>query len=337
MRFREGDLVENVNGVIFDVKGLVHPPKRVVAFPRFVPDQKGDRKRDWVVYRKVYALSTRYELLQQRFPQYLVEDKVFGERLCEVRVRDVHRHYSPNERLRELRSIKQLDSLEHRALDFVSFLKELTNIPWNTLGVSGSILARLHTQASDIDPIAYGIENCRRLYSALTELSTNKKNRLKPYRASHTLRKLFEFRSKDTQVGFDDFVRTERRKVLQGAFNGYDYFIRCVKDWDEIGEYYGDVHYANAGHARIKATVVDSSESIFTPCRYKVEDIHTLEGPAILPISEIASFRGRFCEQAKNGEGVIAQGKLELMKSKDGEESFRLLLGNQPSDFMILA
>lgn len=336
MWFREGDLIEDVNGVIFDVKGLVQPPDCVVAFPRFVPDQKGDRKRDGVVYHKVYALSARYELLEKLFPQYLVQDEVFGERLCEVPVGNVRRHFRPNERLKELRTTKQLDSLERWTLDFVSFLKELTHIPWSALGVSGSILARLHTQASDIDPIVYGVENCRKLHSALTKLSTDKKSPLKPYRTPEALRKLFEFRSKDTQVGFDDFVQTERRKVLQGAFAGRDYFIRCLKDWSEIDERYGDVHYSNAGYAKIRAMVVDSSEAILTPCTYKIESVHVLEGPTAQPISEIVSFRGRFCEQAKNGEVVVAQGKLERMRNKDEKESYRLLLGNRPSDFMIL-
>jgi predicted nucleotidyltransferase len=64
--------------------------------------------------------------------------------------------------------------------------------------------------------------------------------------------------------------------------------------------------------------------------------VQVLEGVE-KPISEIASFRGRFCEQAENGEVVVAQGKLERMQNKAGQVRFRLLLGNKPSDFMILA
>jgi predicted nucleotidyltransferase len=337
MWFREGDFIEDVNRVIFDVKGLVHPHEHVVAFPRFVPDLEGDRKRGAVTYRKVYALSARYELLEKQFPQYLVQDSVFGERLCEVPVSDVRRHYRPDERLQELRVSKQLDSLEQHTVAFASLLKESANVPWSALGVSGSILTRLHTSASDIDPIVYGVENCHKLHSALTKLSTDKKSPLKPYRTSQALRKLFEFRQKDTQVSFEDFVRTESRKVLQGKYLGHDYFIRCVKDWNEIGERYGDVHYSNAGYAKIKATVVDASEAIFTPCTYRIENTHVLKGKNVKLISEIASFRGRFCEQAENGESVVAQGKIEQMWSRGGKESFRLLLGNLPSDFIILA
>jgi predicted nucleotidyltransferase len=334
MRFREGDLVEDLSGVIFDVKGLVHPPHSVVAFPRFVPDVEGERKRGHVAYRKVYALSARYELLKKSFPQYLIQDKMFGERLCEVPVEDVSRHYRPSERLRELRSNERLDALELDALDFVSLLKDSANISWTALGISGSILAKLHRSNSDIDPIVYDAENCRKVYSVLKLLHKRKLGLVRSY-DEEELRVLFDFRSKDTQMTFEDFVRTESRKVLQGKYHGRDYFIRLVKNWREIGEKYGNVHYFNVGCARIKATVVDASESVFTPCTYKIERVHVLEGSKE-PVSEIASFRGRFCEQAEDGEVIIAQGKLERMQNENGEVRFRLLLGNKPSDFMIL-
>ena len=42
----EGDLIESKDGVFFDVKGLVHPPKRVIAFIRYVPDLNGNREKD---------------------------------------------------------------------------------------------------------------------------------------------------------------------------------------------------------------------------------------------------------------------------------------------------
>jgi predicted nucleotidyltransferase len=335
MRFREGDLVEDVNGIIFDVKGLVHPPDRVVAFPRFVPDVEGDRKRGDTIYRKVYALSARYELLEKRFPHYLIDDEVFGERLCEIPLLDVRRHYRPNERLHELRRSRKLGSLEQEALAFVSLLKKTANVAWNALGISGSILTELHTPTSDIDPIVYGAENCRRVYAALKVLLGE--NGFARCYCKKELRTLFDFRSKDTQVSFEDFVRTELRKVLQGKYGEHDYFIRCVKDWCEIHERYGDVHYSNAGYVKIKAVVVDNSEAIFTPCAYKVENVHVLEGAGSGNISEIVSFRGRFCEQAEKDETVVAQGKMERVQNKSGEEHFRLLLGNMPSDFMILA
>ncbi|MEM2880194.1 MAG: hypothetical protein QXU19_06330, partial [Candidatus Bathyarchaeia archaeon] len=85
------------------------------------------------------------------------------------------------------------------------------------------------------------------------------------------------------------------------------------------------------------AVVVDDSESIFTPCTYKIENVKNVEGPKLQPIKEIVSFRGRFCEQARKGETVVAQGKIEhVVDRRNGSEYFRLLIGNKPSDFMVL-
>ncbi|MEM1589439.1 MAG: hypothetical protein QW175_03350, partial [Candidatus Bathyarchaeia archaeon] len=59
-------------------------------------------------------------------------------------------------------------------------------------------------------------------------------------------------------------------------------------------------------------------------------------GPELQPIREIASFRGRFCEQARKGETVIAQGKLEhVTDNRNKCEYFRLLIGNKPTDYMV--
>jgi predicted nucleotidyltransferase len=91
------------------------------------------------------------------------------------------------------------------------------------------------------------------------------------------------------------------------------------------------------GHAKIKAEIEDDSEAIFSPCCYKIKNVSTREGVRF-PIEEIASFRGRFCEQARVGEVVIAQGKVEqVTDNKQRLEYFRLLLGNKPTDYMILA
>jgi len=336
VKAREGDLLETTDNVLFDVKGLVHPPSSVVAFLRYVPDPNGNRERDGMRYRKVYALSKRYALLRQVFPQYLVYDPVFNEHLCEVPVEAVKHHYQPIHGLRDLRYEDDLDEVERTALRFVELLKENAEVPWSKLGISGSILVKLHTPTSDIDPIVYGSENCYKIYSALRRMLENRKSLAKPYSLKE-LKELFDFRSKDTITSFEDFVRTDSRKVLQGKFMGRDYFIRFVKDWNEVKEQYDTILYNPEGYAKIKAKVVDDSEAIFTPCCYKIDNVKNLEGPRVEPIEEIVSFRGRFCEQARKGETVIAQGKVEKVQTEGHREHFRLLLGNKVLDHMILA
>ena len=335
MKAREGDLIETLDGNIFDVKGLIHPPGKVIAFIRFTPDSKGDRKRGRVNYSKVYPLHERYELLRERFPQYLVFDKVFNEWLSKVPIEAIRQHYKPVSYLRKLRQKRHQTKLEKTGLHFAELLKKNTEVSWSKLGISGSLLVGLQTPKSDIDIIVYGSQNSYKVYDSLRALMNDKDSPVKSYDREE-LRQLFDFRSKDTAMSFEDFVRTESRKVLQGRFKGYDYYIRCVKDWDEVDEQYGTVHYQPVGYAKIRARVTDDSQMIFTPCHYKIDNVEIVEGPKIKSTQEIVSFRGRFCEQSRKGESVMAQGKIERVKREGGKEFYRVLLGNKVSDYMIL-
>jgi predicted nucleotidyltransferase len=123
---------------------------------------------------------------------------------------------------------------------------------------------------------------------------------------------------------------------LQGKFNGHDYYIRCIKDAKEINERYGTSNYQSIGYSKIEAKIADDSQSIYTPCQYRIEDVKTIEGSTIYSIKKIVSFRGRFCEQARNGETVIAQGKIELVKQGNVHKHYQMVLGNNITDFMIL-
>jgi len=336
MKTREGDILRDLNGMLFDVKGLVHPPSKVIAFPRFIPDSCGNRRCQGITYRKVYSISERLRFLEQNFPHYLVYDHVFDEKLCEVPLENVKHYYNPIARLRELRRSEELDELEKDALKFLEIIKGYANVPWSKIGISGSLLVKLHTSSSDIDPIIYGDENCRKVHEALKTLTQNSKSTVKLY-STEELQELFKFRVKDTQTSFEDFVRTESRKVLQGKFKNRDYFIRFIKDWDEIKTEYGGICYKNVDYAKIKAEIEDDSEAIFTPCSYKIKNVEFFGG-VHFPIEEIASFRGRFCEQARTGETIIAQGKVErVADNRQKREYFRLLLGNKPSDYVVLA
>ena len=335
MNAREGDLIETKDNIFFDVKGLVHPPDRVVAFIRYVPDPMGSRERDGSRYSKFYNLSKRYALLKQEYPQYLVDDPVFNTLLCEVPIEDIKTHYQPAKGLQELRNRNNLDTAETAALRFMEILKENSGVQWSKLGVSGSILVRLQEQSSDIDLVVYGTETGYSVAETMKKLLEDETSPVEAYNRVG-LKELFDFRSKDTNVSFEDFVRTDSRKVSHGKFMNKHFFIRFVKDLNEIIEQYGSIIYKPEGNAKIKATIADDTESLFTPCTYKLANVQIIEGTKTEPIEEIVSFRGRFCEQAKSGETVIAEGKLERVQQEGKRDHFRLLLGSKPSDHMIL-
>ena len=59
----EGDYIETKNdGLIFDVKGLLHPKDRKICFLRFYPSPEGDRVRYGKHYKKIYDLKKRYNV-----------------------------------------------------------------------------------------------------------------------------------------------------------------------------------------------------------------------------------------------------------------------------------
>ena len=336
MQAREGDLIKAENQVIFDVKGLVHPPNKFIAFPRYIPSAEGTRGNKRSLYDKIYSFSERFKFLERNMPDLIVHDPVFDETLCEVPIGRVEEHFEPVEKLKLLRQSGKIDVLERKALQLAEYLKTKANLPWSAIGVSGSVLAGLYTSKSDIDPVVYGANNCRRAYSTLKDILKDSSSKFKRYTLDE-LQVLFEFRSKDTAMQFEDFVALESRKVFQGMFDGTDYFIRFVKEWSEVKEQYGSIYYKNCGYSKVTATVIDDSEALFTPCKYVIENVRNVSGPRLEPITEIVSFRGRFCEQAKKDEIIEAQGKIERVTDKKGEIHYRIILGNTPSDYMVLS
>jgi predicted nucleotidyltransferase len=96
MKAREGDLIKTKSNVVFDVKGLVHPPNKVIAFPRFIPSPNGTRQGKGTLYGKVYSLGDRFKYLQENHPDLIVFDPVFGETMCEVPLEQIA-HYQPIE------------------------------------------------------------------------------------------------------------------------------------------------------------------------------------------------------------------------------------------------
>jgi predicted nucleotidyltransferase len=340
MKAREGDLIKTKSNVVFDVKGLVHPPTKIIAFPRFIPSPQGTRQGKEALYGKVYNLGDRFKYLQENQPDLIVFDPLFGETMCEVPIDQISEHYQPIEKLASLRVDKNLNALENKALRLATVLKETAGIPWSAIGVSGSIMAGLTNEKSDIDPLIYGVENSHKAYVALKELLTTSDSGFKAYNREE-LQTLFDFRSKDTQMSFKDFEQVESRKAFQGMFMETDYFIRFVKDWNETTEQYGDVCYRNSGYAKITAKIADATDSLFTPCSYKLKDVDVVEGPKLSPITEIVSFRGRFCEELptnlEESPSVDAQGKVELVTdNKTGTTHYRVIIGGKPTDYMVV-
>ena len=119
MRFREGDFIETKNNLIFDVKGMVHPPKKIIAYIRYIPDKEGERQRDGQRFRKIYDLSERNEYLKKNYPEYILYDIVFDEVMNMVPIKDLSIHYKPIEKTHNIQ-IKSTPNKEEKKTSGIS-------------------------------------------------------------------------------------------------------------------------------------------------------------------------------------------------------------------------
>lgn len=330
---REGDFIETKDGLIFDVKGLVHPPDRVIAFLRYYPSPTGKRRRDGQNYEKVYHLSERFDLLRQHHPHYLYFDQVFDRELQGVPELNIQQIYRPSESLVKLREITNLDSLRQDVVTFAQIIEKAAQIKSDRLGISGSIQVDLHGSTSDIDMIVYGRRASRAVQLALRRAHLVPDQGIAGYHLD-TYRPVYNLRWSGTGIPIEKMILVDGLKAMHGVFGGHHYFVRAVIDWKEITEEYGDRTYRQLGYARARCQITQDREGLYTPCRYEINDVEFIKGTRKKNVREIVSFRGRFCEQVRQDEEVIVQGTLERVTH--GKESWvRFLLGDHPTDILI--
>lgn len=330
----EGFAVETSEGLIFTVKGIVHPPDAIVAYLRYVPDSAGDRECGSRRYRRVYRFQEQEGLLSAHWPVYLREDSVFGITLQAVPKGDIRRIFDPCQRLKDLLERGPAGRLEEAVLGLTELVREAAGVPPEALGLSGSALLNLHHVGSDIDLVVYGDEESRAVYRALTGLLRERSALVRRPRAEE-LAAIHDEHRLDTPISRTDFARLQARKVNEGRFQGRPYFFRFVKKRAQVKERYGDLRYKPQGPVLIRARVEGHEEAIFTPCRYQVEHVTFLQGVPTEDLREIVSFRGRFADQARSGEWVVARGELERVVPLQRPSYARLIVGGQPGDYLV--
>ena len=332
-RALEGDYLETFDGLIFAVKGFLHPPGLLVAFPKYRESRKGERVKAGKSYVRIGSLSEAYSLLERVYPWYLRPDPVFGEAMPEVPKGRVVAYYSPRVFLGGLKvrgRLGCLDRVEEECLEMACLLSEASGVPLESFGVSGSTMLGLHRPDSDIDLIVYGFREGLKVYEALGRLLREAEAVVKPY-SRNGLKRLWEARRKDTEVSFEVFERLEAGRRLEGYFKGREYFIRLL---NPPAEAYGECRFRRVSWVEAEAVVDSGSQPSFTPCLYKLRNVKVLRGESPEPPVEAYSLRGRFCEAAREGEKVLVSGKLEEVASVK-RRYFRIVLGGDRNDRII--
>ena len=322
----EGDYVETPEGLLFAVKGVHHPEGLTIAYLRYVPDPKGARERGGRRYRRVYDLEETDRFLSDNHPRYvnLIEDR--GLALQSIPSDRIVRIYLPRRRLQELLAAPK-PGLEQTVARFASALFQ-NGVPRESLGVSGSGLIGLATLSSDVDLIGYGLDAGSKVYEALKRLR-QEADWVSPYDAEAVV-EVTRSRWGDTGLDLEGLSAIEARKILHGLVDGTDYFVRLVKMPEEFEE---GISSRPLGRVTLRATVKESGASIYTPCTYEIDECSYRGSHDWPDPSQLVSFRGKFTEQARDGDRVEARGTLEKVEYGD-RTACRVMLGSR-GDYLV--
>ena len=326
----EGYFIMTSDDLLFEVKGVIHPRERIIAYLRYVHDDEGDRQsRNGTRFRKVYNLEKRNEFLQERYPQYLWFDKERGRQFQAVPRDRVSFILSPIDGLRQLLDKgSHVTDLESASLSLAELLVDKIGVAWSDIGLTGSQLVGLSSEESDIDLVVYGLRPARRIHRRLKDKLDSFPG-IEQYHGER-LNDHVRFRWGEHKRWYDTLQRIESQKAFQGLYRSYDFFIRAVKLPEEMDYQYEDLVVRDEGTRTVGCVVVDDSESIFTPC------IYTVESEDVTNLRRLISFRGRFTEHVFTDDVVEARGRLETVTNVNTDETFtQLVLGEDSLDYLM--
>lgn len=321
----EGCFVITSDNLVFEVKGVIHPENRVIAYLRYVPSESSESSTG---FRKVYNLDERENYLKEKFPEYLWNSEPYGRIMQSVSEDKIASILNPVDCLAQLRDADEVTYLERETVVLANKLVETTEIEWSNIGLTGSQLVGVAGKESDIDLVIYGLTACRKFYSSLCTKIDNI-TEIKRY-SGQLLENHVLFRWEAHTDLHSLLLEIEREKILQGVVGNYHFFIRLVKTPSDLDFVYGDLSYQMMGYKKISGKVLSSNDSIFTPCEYQVECA------SIPNLEKLISYRGRFTEQVSTGVQFEAFGRLELVTNhRENDQYMQLVLGERSIDYLI--
>lgn len=343
MRARTRDFIYTTDDLFFATTSYIHPEDRILAFLRYIPDLNGERIKNGKKYRKVGS-EEAYNFLKENYPYYLYDCENTNVQMMGVPLDKIKEILRPDKRLEEIRKQYINHELANDKSDENTLLKKVikvadtfhegANIPYENMGISGSILPELYdAKSSDIDFVVYGMDNHRRAMNLFGKIKDTRKNSSFESIGDDYWRKVYYKRITDSTLSFEEFCWYEKRKNNRGVVDGTLFDILATREWDEISGTWGDTRYEPLGQMTVECAVSSSLASFDNPAVYEVHDVKIidikldlLDNPINIDISEIASFTHTYSGQAQDGEEIVARGKLEKVITENNEH-YRIVVG----------
>jgi len=330
-QFRDRDFIETKENMLFCVIGNIHPKNRVISYLKYIPwkNIRAARlgwKRNQIEYGRILPYYSAQGVLQvqqylkNNFPKYVYFDPYLNIEIIGIPHEDIKEHYKPEERIKEILK-KPKDPLEEKVKEMITTISKESNTSTNFFGITGSILIKIHSpNFSDIDITIYGLQNSLRVKEALKKLLTEHREfrRLNKEEIEKHAKNI----SRIHDLSFKETLKLINERWNIGKFKETFFSIHPVKLEEEVKEKHEDKTYKPKGIIKIKCKVIDSTQALFYPCKYLVNEVKIIEGPKVNTIREVVSYEGIFCDIAKPTEEIIVKGKLEEVYNKKKNEKY---------------
>ncbi len=324
----DGDTFVTKEGFIFNTFGYEHPPKRIIAFLKYIPSEFKALfnvemlKRTWKYKgNKLFRAEKLYtaknylsfiETFQKNFSNYVYSCPFRRKKLISSPLSSIMSVYVPRECLKALVQIEQPDRLQQKALDFISLLSKESKVGLDNLGIHGSIALNMHAPESDIDFVVYGSQNFRKIEKTIEQL---------------------------VHTGVLSYIfgnRIDKARRFKGRYRGKIFMYNATRQPAEIKTKFGDFKFKTVKQVRFRAIVEDDSETMFRPASYRIERYRPLNQASTLEESEIPhiviSNIGCYRNVARAGAEVKVSGTLEKVEEvKTGKVSTQVVVGTATS------
>ncbi len=325
-RFRDKDYVETYEERFFCVVGENHPHDRLIAYLKYLPGDGAWSRRGKSFTRVIRSYSMQelvdtINFLKKNKPEYVFYDETIATEMSCVPLNKVLKYYRCDKRLREILKDDRLDELESKAKELVESIVKVSGIDVKNMGITGSILLKIHHLNSDIDLVVYGKNNFWKVLHNLYLINDIKP--LDELRLNEWIKRI----SAKYPISIDiisKLVKLVRNKYI---YKGTPFSIHGVRLDEEVTRSYGEVIYRKLGLAKIRAVISDASESCFTPAIYRLSNVET-EQEYAKDVEILACFDGTFTAMFDEGTYIEAFGKVErVMELKSGRVFKWLLIG----------
>jgi predicted nucleotidyltransferase len=313
--------------------GYEHPEDRVFAFLKYIPAKYRDLfnvemlQRTWKfgskpltnqLFRaeKLYTAKnyqTFIEAFRTKFPNYLFYDKTRSKELITAPLDKIEQVFVPKDRLVWLQNLDKPDKLQTHALKIIDLIHRESGVPYEDLGIHGSIALDMHAPESDVDFVVYGTENFRQVEQTLQIL---------------------------VNQGTMSYIagnRIEAARKFVGKHEGKIWMYNATKKTEENKTQYGDYIFTQLAPLHFSATICDDTQTMYRPATYKITNYQPLDAQSEVELEnipkQVISNIGCYRNVARVGQQIKVAGALEKVQStKNNTIFYQVVVGTATSE-----